>query len=60
MNLLQNKNQSLCKKRGCFFKMVDIDNKKLMRLLIIAGRSLLISQEHIREKRNKENVRLFG
>ena len=52
-NVFQNKNQSLCKKSGCFLKMADIDNNKLMGLLIIAGGSLLVSQEHIKERRKQ-------
>ena len=34
-------------------KMVDIDNNKLMGLLIIAGGSLLLNKEHIKEKRKQ-------
>ena len=34
--------------------MADIDNNKLMGLLTIAGGSLSLSQEHIKEKKNKE------
>ena len=33
--------------------MVDIDNNKLMGLLTIAGGTLLLSQEHIKEKRKQ-------
>ena len=33
--------------------MADIDINKLMGLLIIAGGSLLLSQEHIKERREK-------
>ena len=33
--------------------MADIDNNKLMGLLIIAGGSLLVSQEHIKERRKQ-------
>ena len=44
----------LCKKRGCFLKMAGIDNNKLMELFIIAGGSLLLSQEHIKGKREKK------
>ena len=43
INAFQDNNQSLCKKGGSVLKMADIDNKKLMALLIIAGRSLLLS-----------------
>ena len=50
--------QRLCKKHGCFLKLVDIDNNKLMGLLTIAGGSLLLSQEHIKEKRKQR--RIFG
>ena len=39
-------------------KMADTDNNKLMALLIIAGGSLLLSQEHIKEE-NKENGCVF-
>ena len=49
INVIQNKNQILCKKHGCFLTMADIDNHKLMGLLIIAEGSLLLSQEHIKE-----------
>ena len=31
-----------------------MDNNNLMRLLTVAGESLLLSQDHIKEKRNKE------
>ena len=53
---MQDRNQILCKKHGCFFKMVDIDNNKLMRLLITAGGSLLLSQKQIK-KREKQRIR---
>ena len=33
--------------------MSDIDNNKLMGLLIIAGGGLLLSQEHIKERRKR-------
>ena len=33
--------------------MVDIDTNKLMGLLIIAGGGLLLSQEHIKERRKQ-------
>ena len=33
--------------------MADIDNNKLMGLLIIAGGSLLLGQEHIKERRKQ-------
>ena len=33
--------------------MVDIDNNKLMGLLTIAGGTLLLGQEHIKEKRKQ-------
>ena len=51
IKVFQNKNQSLCKKRGCFLKMADTYNNKLTGLLIIAGGSLLLSQEHIKERK---------
>ena len=38
--------------------MVDIDNNKLMGLLTIAGGSLLLSREHIKE--NNKQTRIFG
>ena len=47
----------LCKKRGCFLKMAGIDNNKLMELLIIAGGSLLLSQEHIKGKRKQKKTK---
>ena len=34
--------------------MEDIDNNKLMGLLIIAGGGLWLSQEHIKERRSKK------
>ena len=33
--------------------MEDIDNSKLMRLLIIAGEGLLLSQEHVKERKKR-------
>ena len=54
INFFKSKNQSLFKKRGCFLKLANIDNNNLMGLLTVAGGSLLLSQEHIKEKRNKE------
>ena len=57
INVFQNKNPSSWKKRGCFLKKTDTDNNKLMGLLTIAGGSLLLSQEHIKEKRKQ---RIFG
>ena len=39
-----------------FKKMEDIDNNKLMGLLIIAGGGLLLSQEHIKERRNTKTM----
>ena len=36
--------------------MADIDNDKLIGLLIIAGESLLLSQEHIKERREKKKM----
>ena len=45
--VFQNKNQSLCKKQGFLLKMGDIDNNKLMGLLITAEVFLLLSQELI-------------
>ena len=58
INVFQNKSQSLCKKRGNFLKIAYIDNNKLMELLTIAGGSLLLSQEHIKEKRKQRKI--FG
>ena len=46
INVFQKKNQSLCKKMRLFLKMEDIDNSKLMGLLIIAGGGLLLNQEY--------------
>ena len=37
--------------------MADIDNNKLMGLLIIAGGSLLLGQERIKERRKRKWVR---
>ena len=51
INVFQNKNQSLYKKRGCFLKIADIDNNKLMGLLTIAGGSLLLWAKNILKKR---------
>ena len=56
MNVFQTKNQSLCKKRCCFLKMAGIDNNKRMELLIIAGGSLLLGQEYIKEKREQRKI----
>ena len=40
--------------------MADIDNKKLIGLLIMTGMSLLLSQEHIKERRKqRQRVRLW-
>ena len=39
-----------------FKKMEDIDNNKLMGLLIIAGGGLLLSQEHIKERRKTKTM----
>ena len=36
-----------------FLKLADIDNNKLMGLSIIAGGSLLLSQQHIKESRKR-------
>ena len=33
--------------------MEDIDNSKLMGLLIIAGEGLLLSQEHVKERKKR-------
>ena len=53
------RNNSLCKKRSCFFKNGGHSKNKLTGLLIIAGGSLLLSQEHIKERREqREWVRL--
>ena len=41
------------KKRGYFFKMADMDNNKLPGLLIISWSDLLLSQEHIKERRER-------
>ena len=40
-------------KSRLFFKNEDMDNKKLMISLIIAGGSLLFSQEHMKERRKR-------
>ena len=52
INVFQNKNQSYQKKKKksavIFPKMADIDNNKLMGLLIIAEGGLLLSQEYIK------------
>ena len=53
IKVFQNKNQTLCKRRDNFLKMEDIDNNKLMGLLIITEGGLLLSQEHIKEKRKR-------
>ena len=37
-----------------FLKLADIDNNKLMGLLIIAGGSLLLRQEHIKERKQRK------
>ena len=37
-------------------KMADRDNNKMMRFLIIDGRSLLLSQEHINKKEKTKTV----
>ena len=50
----------LCKKRGCFLKMAGTDNNKLMELLIIAGGSLLLSQEHFKGKRKQKKQKKNG
>ena len=47
--MFQNKNQGL--------KMADIDNNKLMGLLIIAEAGFLSSQEHIKERRGDNGLR---
>ena len=36
-----------------FKKIVDVDKRKLMGLLIIAGGGLLLSQEHIKQRRKR-------
>ena len=36
-----------------FWKMTEIGNNKLMRLLIIAGGGLFLSQEHVKEERKR-------
>ena len=53
INVFQNKKQGLCKKCGYFIKMADIGNNKLMGLWIIAGGVLLLSHEHIKERRKR-------
>ena len=40
--------------------MADIDNNKLMGLLIIAGGGLLLSQEHIKKGENEDNECVLG
>ena len=55
IKVFQNKNQSLCKKRGCFLKMVAID-KKLMGLLIIPGGGLLLNEECIKERSKRKQM----
>ena len=40
--------------------MADIDDNKLMRLLIIAGRNLLLSQEYINKGENEDNGSVLG
>ena len=41
------------KKARLFLKMADIDNNKLMELLIIAGGCLLLSQKYIKQRRKR-------
>ena len=47
------RNKSLCKKCGCFFKNGGHSNNKLTGLSIIAGGSLLLSNENIKERRKQ-------
>ena len=47
------RNKSLCKIRVCFLKTADINNNNLTVLLIIAVGSLLLNQEHIKERRKQ-------
>ena len=48
-------------KHGYFLKMVDIDNNKLIGLLMISWGGLLLSQEHIWKKgESKGNGCNFG
>ena len=56
----KNKNQSLCKKRGYFSKMEDIDNNKLMQLLIIADGNFLLNQEYVKKGENDGNGYVLG
>ena len=56
IKVFQNKNQTLCKRCDNFLKMEDIDNNKLMGLLIITEGGLLLSQEHIKEKRKRRQL----
>ena len=41
-------------------KMEDIDNNKLMKLLIIAGEDFLLSQKHIKERRKRRQWCVLG
>ena len=43
----------VCVKSGWFLKMMDADNNKLTGLLLIAEGSLLLSQDHIKERRKQ-------
>ena len=47
------RNKSLCKKSGCFLKMAENNNNKPMGLIIIAGRSMSLSQERIKGRRKQ-------
>ena len=55
INAFKNKNQksTLCKRRGYFLNMADIDGNKLIGLLVITGVGLLPSHEHIKERRKQ-------
>ena len=46
-------NQTLYKRGGYFLKMVEMDNSKLIGLLIITGMGSLLSQGHIKERRKQ-------
>ena len=56
INTFPNKNQSYQKyqnKKVAVKNVADIDNNKLMDLLVIAGGSLLLSQERIKQRRKR-------
>ena len=50
------KKNTLCKRCGYFLKIADVVNNKLMGLLIIDGGGLLLSQEHIKERRKRRQL----